>query len=83
MLKSSDANVAKMDLSGPTSFALAIYKANEIVKQSGGPYHILVIIADGRYMYLRVLCSAACCRSGNIRECMPVERFHACIICAA
>jgi E3 ubiquitin-protein ligase RGLG len=37
-----------VNLSGPTSFAPAVYKAVEIVRQSGGQYHILLIIADGQ-----------------------------------
>jgi E3 ubiquitin-protein ligase RGLG len=48
VLRSYDANIDRIHLSGPTSFAPAVYKAIEIVKQSGGQYHILVIIADGR-----------------------------------
>ncbi|CAG9460257.1 unnamed protein product [Pedinophyceae sp. YPF-701] len=34
-------------LSGPTSFAPAIYEAMHTVAESGGQYHILLIIADG------------------------------------
>lgn len=36
------------NLSGPTTWAPAIYKALEIVKRSNGRYHILVIISDGQ-----------------------------------
>lgn len=35
-------------LAGPTSFAPAIYQAMQLVADSGGQYHILVIIADGQ-----------------------------------
>ncbi|XP_062203693.1 E3 ubiquitin-protein ligase RGLG2-like [Phragmites australis] len=35
-------------LSGPTSFAPIIEMATTIVEQSGGQYHVLVIIADGQ-----------------------------------
>ncbi|GAX73849.1 hypothetical protein CEUSTIGMA_g1299.t1 [Chlamydomonas eustigma] len=35
-------------LAGPTSFAPAIYQAMRTVCDSGGQYHILVIIADGQ-----------------------------------
>jgi E3 ubiquitin-protein ligase RGLG len=34
--------------SGPTSFAPVIEMAMTIVEQSGGQYHVLVIIADGQ-----------------------------------
>lgn len=33
---------------GPTSFAPIIETATSIVEQSGGQYHVLVIIADGQ-----------------------------------
>lgn len=35
-------------LAGPTSFAPVIEMAITIVEQSGGQYHVLVIIADGQ-----------------------------------
>ncbi|KAJ1422392.1 Zinc finger, RING-type [Sesbania bispinosa] len=38
-------------LAGPTSFAPIIEMAMTIVEQSGGQYHVLVIIADGQKMY--------------------------------
>ena len=37
-----------VSLSGPTSFAPAIYHAMSIVQQSGGGFHVLLIIADGQ-----------------------------------
>lgn len=38
----------KITLSGPTSFAPVIREAIDIVNESGGQYHILLIIADGQ-----------------------------------
>lgn len=35
-------------MAGPTSFAPVIEMAITIVEQSGGQYHVLVIIADGQ-----------------------------------
>ncbi|XP_050384247.1 E3 ubiquitin-protein ligase RGLG2 isoform X2 [Argentina anserina] len=40
--------VPTLRLSGPTSFAPIIEMAVTIVEQSGGQYHVLVIIADGQ-----------------------------------
>ncbi|XP_047174948.1 E3 ubiquitin-protein ligase RGLG2-like [Vigna umbellata] len=40
--------VPRLRLAGPTSFAPIIEMAMTIVKQSGGQYHVLVIIADGQ-----------------------------------
>ncbi|XP_071734975.1 E3 ubiquitin-protein ligase RGLG2-like [Rutidosis leptorrhynchoides] len=37
-----------LKLAGPTSFAPIIEKAMTIVEESGGQYHVLVIIADGQ-----------------------------------
>lgn len=39
-------------LAGPTSFAPVIEMAMTIVEQSGGQYHVLVIIADGQVFCL-------------------------------
>lgn len=40
--------VSRLRLAGPTSFAPIIEMAMTIVEQSGGQYHVLVIIADGQ-----------------------------------
>uniref|UniRef100_A0A453K4K4 RING-type domain-containing protein n=1 Tax=Aegilops tauschii subsp. strangulata TaxID=200361 RepID=A0A453K4K4_AEGTS len=40
--------VPHLRLSGPTSFSPIIEMATTIVEQSGGQYHVLVIIADGQ-----------------------------------
>ncbi|KAK2969753.1 hypothetical protein RJ640_028033 [Escallonia rubra] len=40
--------VPRLKLAGPTSFAPIIEMAMTIVKQSGGQYHVLVIVADGQ-----------------------------------
>ncbi|XP_022741696.1 E3 ubiquitin-protein ligase RGLG2-like [Durio zibethinus] len=40
--------VPHLRLAGPTSFASVIEMAMTIVEQSGGQYHVLVIIADGQ-----------------------------------
>ncbi|KAG4395940.1 hypothetical protein AAZX31_19G070900 [Glycine max] len=40
--------VPHLRLAGPTSFAPIIEMAMSIVEQSGGQYHVLVIIADGQ-----------------------------------
>ncbi|CAH1412905.1 unnamed protein product [Lactuca virosa] len=40
--------VPHLNLSGPTSFAPVIEQAMTIVDQSGGQYHVLLIIADGQ-----------------------------------
>ena len=37
-------------LTGPTSFAPIIEMAMTIVEQSGGQYHVLLIIADGQVL---------------------------------
>lgn len=47
VLAAYDGVINRVNLSGPTSFAPAVRKAIEIVRQSQGQYHILVIIADG------------------------------------
>lgn len=40
--------VPHLRLSGPTSFAPIIDRATAIVEESGGQYHVLLIIADGQ-----------------------------------
>ena len=40
--------INSLHLSGPTSLAPAIYKTIEHVRETGGQYHILLIIADGQ-----------------------------------
>ncbi|KAJ0257863.1 hypothetical protein HA466_0086580 [Hirschfeldia incana] len=40
--------VPQLSLSGPTSFAPIIERAMTIVEESGGQYHVLLIIADGQ-----------------------------------
>lgn len=47
--------VPKLRLSGPTSFAPIIEMAMTIVEESGGQYHVLLIIADGQVRERRVL----------------------------
>lgn len=46
-------------MTGPTSFAPIVEMAITIVEQSGGQYHVLVIIADGQvhcfWLYLIVI----------------------------
>lgn len=39
-------------MAGPTSFAPIIEMAITIVEQSGGQYHVLLIIADGQVLFL-------------------------------
>lgn len=41
-------------MAGPTSFAPVIEMAMTIVEQSGGQYHVLVIIADGQVFCLHM-----------------------------
>lgn len=42
-------------MAGPTSFAPIIETAMTIVEQSGGQYHVLLIIADGQVNGLKIL----------------------------
>lgn len=39
-------------MAGPTSFAPVIEMAMTIVEQSGGQYHVLLIIADGQVFHV-------------------------------
>ena len=48
VLHAYDSQINSVNLSGPTSFAPAIWKSIDIVRQSRGGYHILLIIADGQ-----------------------------------
>ena len=43
-------------VTGPTSFAPVIEMAMTIVEQSGGQYHVLLIIADGQVIPIINLC---------------------------
>lgn len=54
---------------GPTSFAPIIEMATTIVEQSGGQYHVLVIIADGQVFYVLMsnVCYILICKK-NIRK---------------
>ncbi|XP_038978820.1 E3 ubiquitin-protein ligase RGLG1-like isoform X2 [Phoenix dactylifera] len=45
--------VPHLRLAGPTSFAPIIETTTGIVDNSGGQYHVLLIIADGQVSYLR------------------------------
>lgn len=38
-------------MTGPTSFAPIIDAAVDIVENTGGQYHVLIIIADGQVYY--------------------------------
>ena len=48
-------------VAGPTSFAPIIDMAMTIVEQSGGQYHVLVIIADGQVPTLLLWSSVFWC----------------------
>ena len=41
-------SVTRVLVTGPTSFAPIIEMATTIVEESGGQYHVLLIIADGQ-----------------------------------
>lgn len=41
-------------VTGPTSFAPIIEMAMTIVEQSGGQYHVLLIIADGQVFLIHI-----------------------------
>lgn len=49
--------LSPLPATGPTSFAPVIEMAITIVEQSGGQYHVLLIIADGQ---VPCLCSFLC-----------------------
>jgi hypothetical protein len=49
-------------MAGPTSFAPIINAAVDIVEESGGQYHVLIIIADGQvFMQLVSPCYGCSC----------------------
>lgn len=51
--------VPHLRLSGPTSFAPIIEMGMSVVEQSGGQYHVLLIIADGQVIFFeRGVCSS-------------------------
>lgn len=41
-----------LNIAGPTSFAPMIEAATAIVEETGGQYHVLLIIADGQVLRL-------------------------------
>lgn len=48
VLHAYQSSINAVQLSGPTSFAPAIWRCIQDVRESGGQYHILLIIADGQ-----------------------------------
>lgn len=57
VLQAYQSSINAIQLSGPTSFAPAIWRGIQHVRDSGGQYHILLIVADGQ---VGVSSSGAC-----------------------
>ncbi|EOA20583.1 hypothetical protein CARUB_v10000894mg [Capsella rubella] len=58
--------VPQLKLAGPTSFAPIIDMAMTIVEQSGGQYHVLVIIADGQVQINSSMNHCFCVKRRNL-----------------
>lgn len=69
-----DRLIQRVTLSGPTSFAPAIYHAIRLVREAGGQYHILIIVADGQVCSLPPAFSA----SVDMRLAADMFLFDAC-----
>lgn len=66
---------------GPTSFAPIIEMAITIVEQSGGQYHVLLIIADGQVILIKKRCSFSNFQLFGYHYCAPIyiAKMHLCI----
>jgi len=60
----------RVKLAGPTSFGPAIRRACQVVADSGGRYHILLLIADGQ---------VKCCCQYHV--CLLLGLYCHCVAC--